>query len=287
MAFWVGGPHQTSGLSGYPARDFGAPGGTPFFSWGQFKVRRISGEPGYRGGGFGGMNVYLQDELGGEYFVTHLEGLRVKVGDVLRPGQQIGVVGSYGTPHAHVGYTRGDPVSVLGLKPEYLFSPGGAVAGSHVIQDSSSRSNIGLRLPQIPSLPLPGLPDRPKDPNDLIPSIPGAPSLGDFGDFFSAAARWLTWPFTNWDRLLEVLGGFVLLLIGLILMGRSLGLTRTKMEVVTSKLPGEVTGRAPVESREEPVRVPKSKVVYDVSDSPSSRRRSSRASSSQTDEIPF
>ena len=48
----------------------------------------------------------------------------------------------------------------------------------------------------------------------------------------------IKWPFENWDRVLEVVGGFVLVVAGLYLMGRSLGVTKTRIELVERRLPG-------------------------------------------------
>lgn len=298
MAFWTGGPHPTSGLAGYPARDYGAPGGTPVYAWTNLQVRRISGASGYRGGGFGGLNLYLTDSRGREFFATHVENVRVKVGDKLRAGQQIAEVGNYGTPHVHVGYTGGDPVDTLGLRPEYLFTPGGSVAGSRVVDQMSSQeaakrqssgiSGVGISKygPTIAGYPIgPG----------QIPflaekaGVYNLPGLGTVQDAFNAPGDALRWVGTNWYRILEVGGGFVLVVIGLVLMGRSLGVTKQRIEVVEKRLPGSLTGRAPDDTppaRKESVRVPKTRVVY--TDEPRYRpRRTSTGSVSGQGEIPF
>lgn len=230
--FSVQGPHPTSGLSGYPARDYMAPGSTPVYAWGALRVKQISGGSGSRGTGYGGFNVYLVDAAGRNYFVTHVENLRAKVGDVLRPGQQFASVGTYKgmSTHVHIGYQGGDPVNVLGLKPEYVFTPGGAVAGSKIVAEATSRSSsssggLGWKgyLPGAGwlwgegSIPDTGISDRP---------------IGGVVDVVTAPADAIRWVAGNWDRMLEVAGGALLVLVGLALMGRSLGVTKTKVEVV-------------------------------------------------------
>lgn len=250
MAFWTGGPHPTSNLAGYPARDFGAPGGTPVYAWSTLRVERISGAPGYRGGGFGGLNLYLRDRFGGTYFMTHVENVKAKVGDVLRPGQPLAVVGPYGTPHVHLGYTGGDPVSTLGFRPEFLYTAGGAVAGSTAIDESAKRGRLipslasgkqeagGLKIPFRPGVPgLPGVLG--EELPGIIGRVPGVG--GPASDFWTAAnaiPKSIQWVFENWDRALEVLGGVLLVIIGLVLMGRSLGVTKTRIELVERNLPG-------------------------------------------------
>lgn len=232
---WTGGPHQTSGLSGYPARDYGAPGGSPVYAWDNLRVRRISGASGYRGGGFGGYNLYLQDRRGNEYFVTHVENLRVKVGSTLQPGQQFANIGNYGSPHAHVGYTGGDPSSVLGLKPEMIFTPGGAVAGSQAIRATAPKSKgsggVTGFIKDLPSVS--GV--------DVIEGITGS-NLPDIDagsplDVITGPLDAIRWVGKNWDRMGYVFAGFILLLVGLILMGRAVGVAGAR------RMGGDVVNR--------------------------------------------
>lgn len=258
--YWTGGPHPTDGLGGYPARDYGASPGTPVFSWDILRVERVSGSTGTRGKGFGGFNLYLKDRAGRQYFVTHIENLRIKTGDILRPGQQIANVGGYAgmAPHVHVGYQGGDPITSLGLRPEYLYTPGGAIAGAKVIQDRLQRSGVVRKgdlydpktLQPLPKAGEPAVGGKGKAiivgaaaavgaesllPGDQIPLVPDAGQVvGGLGDFVGA----LRWASNNWDRVAEVLGGSVLILVGLVLMGRSLGVTKTKIEIVDKNLPG-------------------------------------------------
>lgn len=275
-AFWTGGPHNTDGLSGYPARDFGAPGGTILYAWEPLRVERISGSSGARGKGFGGFNVYLSDIYGKQFFVTHLENLRVRRGQVLRPGQVLAAVGDYRdengmATHVHVGYTGGDPVSVLGLRPEYLFTPGGAAAGSKYIIERKgvgSSYGVGDLLGDVNRFrPTKGIATAGDELLERIPVIGGPASsafslatdplgivggpLGAAKDAYNVvkspvdAIRWVT---GNWDRALEVMAGFVLLLIGLILLGARLGmLPGGAGAAVASRVPGG-SGPDPVES---------------------------------------
>jgi murein DD-endopeptidase MepM/ murein hydrolase activator NlpD len=108
--------HPTSGLPGYPARDFFAPAGTEVEVqfWGI--VRRISGRDCAEGGTPGsayGRSVYVLNRANNrERFITHLDSLRVEVGDRVKPGSIIGTVcrppiGSpRGSDHVHLGLRR-------------------------------------------------------------------------------------------------------------------------------------------------------------------------------------
>lgn len=70
-------------------------------------------------------------------------------------------------------------------------------------------------------------------------TIPGtSTTLADVGDVIKSPAELVKWIGGNWDRVLEVVGGLVLVIVGLVLMGRSLGVTKTKIEVVERRLPG-------------------------------------------------
>jgi murein DD-endopeptidase MepM/ murein hydrolase activator NlpD len=62
-------------------------------------------------GGPYGRSVYIKNAVtGSERFVTHLDELAVKVGDLIRPGSIIGTVcdsavsGKPGTTHVHLGH---------------------------------------------------------------------------------------------------------------------------------------------------------------------------------------
>jgi hypothetical protein len=125
---YAGGPHPTSGLSGFPARDYMTRGGTlvraPFTGcvptwrpWGRLGHQNPSA-------GFGGSRVYLErTKTGDEAYLAHF-GLNHPYGDIyLRPGQcfrqgdPVGIVWDWpnnpGRSHIHMGYQGGDPLYAL------------------------------------------------------------------------------------------------------------------------------------------------------------------------------
>lgn len=102
--------HQTSGLPGYPAFDYMAPAGTKVSAPVGGKVVRLSGKDPRLGGAPGGplgYSVYLQGDNGKRYFMTHIDQLRVRVGQRVRQGEQIAIVAdgpsSWSSPHVHQG----------------------------------------------------------------------------------------------------------------------------------------------------------------------------------------
>lgn len=310
-AYSVQGPHQTSGLAGYPARDYMAPGGTPVYSWSVLRVARVSGGSGRRATGIGGFNLYLTDPAGRNYFVTHVENLRVKAGDVIRPGQQIATVGRYEgmATHVHIGYQGGDPVNTLGLRPEYVFTAGGAVAGAKPVADATARSRLGGGGRSIYDIPgvVRGPGGVPLVPGPLplieggiaigkhVPGVSGiAKTAATVEDALAAPGDAIRWMAGNWDRVLEVAGGILLVLVGLILMGRSLGVTKTKVELVEKV--GAYQGArefaaagSPAPATREDLTTGTTHEVTDAGERRAARRaRAARGTgSAQTDEIPY
>jgi len=108
----VGGLHPTSGLPGYTARDvFGRPG-TGVFSPVNGTVIKVSGHDPKLGavegaGGPLGWSVYIKDDHGHTWYVTHLGTRPVKVGEKISRGMKIGTIANYDKygrkSHAHVG----------------------------------------------------------------------------------------------------------------------------------------------------------------------------------------
>ena len=101
--------HETSGLAGYPAYDYMAPAGTVTVAPATGRIMRLSGKDPSLGGSPGGplgYSIYLQGG-GHNYFLTHLDKLRVKAGQRVRQGQQIAEVAagpaSWSSPHVHMG----------------------------------------------------------------------------------------------------------------------------------------------------------------------------------------
>ncbi|MCC6743435.1 MAG: hypothetical protein IT175_06205 [Acidobacteria bacterium] len=124
----VGGAHPTSGLAGFPARDYMSRGGAlvraPFSGcvpswrpWGRLSYQAPSL-------GFGGSRIYLErTKTGDEAYLAHF-GLNHPYGDLfLRPGQcfrqgdPVGIVWGWpsnpGRSHIHMGYQGGDPLYEL------------------------------------------------------------------------------------------------------------------------------------------------------------------------------
>lgn len=108
----VGPLHPTAGLPGYPAHDWFAPTGSAVISPTAGTVVRLSGHDPALGPTEGphgpfGWSVYLESRNGVSFYVTHLGARLVRVGSVVKLGDQIGAVGNYakwGTPsHVHMG----------------------------------------------------------------------------------------------------------------------------------------------------------------------------------------
>ncbi len=109
--------HETGGIPGNWACDFMAPGGTEVFASCAAKVTRFAGHDPSTGtwknghpdssGDVFGWSMYLEDEQGRTYFLTHLGSRSVNVGSVVGVGQKIGEVGNWpgdpGRSHTHEG----------------------------------------------------------------------------------------------------------------------------------------------------------------------------------------
>lgn len=105
--------HETAGLAGYPAYDYMAPPGTPVVSPVGGRIRKLSGHSPALGGPPGGplgYNIYVAGG-GNDYFLTHVDRVMVRVGQMVQQGEQIAVVAngppSWSTPHCHMGVHHG------------------------------------------------------------------------------------------------------------------------------------------------------------------------------------
>jgi hypothetical protein len=108
----IGGLHETAGLPGYPAYDFGAPAGSPVIACEPSLVERFSGHDPAEGpvdgvhGPFG-WSIYLRGDSGADYFYTHLGARVVPVGTHVPIGAILGLIGDYakwgGADHVHLG----------------------------------------------------------------------------------------------------------------------------------------------------------------------------------------
>lgn len=108
--------HATSGLPGFPAKDFfGDPNeNVKIDAWGT--VSRLSGRPCSEGGtpgGAYGRSIYI-DSADGRRFLTHFNQVNVDVGDRVTPDTVLGTIcdskvsGKPNTSHIHYGFNAKD-----------------------------------------------------------------------------------------------------------------------------------------------------------------------------------
>lgn len=114
----IGGVHDTAGLAGYPALDFGAIAGAPVIAVENGSIERFSGhDPSISPLRIAGVHgpyawsIYLRGDSGTDYYYTHLGSRLVVVGQRVLAGQQIATVANYaqwgGANHTHVGVHPG------------------------------------------------------------------------------------------------------------------------------------------------------------------------------------
>lgn len=232
----VGGTHPTAGLPGFRARDFFAPAGTPAVAPETGTILRLSGQPttvAPRGAGKAfGMSEYLQGASGTTYFITHLGSTSVKPGQVVTAGQQLGTVADftqYGTPsHLHIG-TSGpigadqlaqatkvgfpQPANLpdaLNYTKNHPYSGGELAAGNAtdaLSVDSLAGATGGLvqgGTKGIGGGVVSGAVDAAKSTYQAFTSA---------GSFFAWLGKG-----SNWQRIGEVIGGAVLMLLGLVMV---------------------------------------------------------------------
>ena len=115
----IQGVHQTAGLPGYPAADFGADAGAPVVAVEDGVIVKLSGHDPVEGpvdtrmgvhGPFG-WSIYLLGDSGSTYYYTHLDQRTVQLNQRVGIGQQMAVVADYakygGANHTHVGVSPG------------------------------------------------------------------------------------------------------------------------------------------------------------------------------------
>lgn len=102
--------HQTGGLAGYPAFDYMAAAGTKVVSPVDGKVFKLSGKSPSLGGPPGGplgYSIYIDGSNGKKYFLTHVDKVKVKVGQSVSQGEWIAEIAngpsSWSSPHVHMG----------------------------------------------------------------------------------------------------------------------------------------------------------------------------------------
>jgi murein DD-endopeptidase MepM/ murein hydrolase activator NlpD len=193
----VGAVHPTSGLPNYQARDVFATHGSAVFAPEAGTIVKVGGNDPSAGAasahGAFGYSEYLHGESGSDYYFTHLGQTFVQQGAHVAAKQEIATVGDFpdatGTPdHVHVG-VKGVPDPAVTLVRD-----ANAYRGAHPGGDPS--------LPGGADIPFPGLP------------IPGA--IKSIGDLIG----WLT-NVDNLKRIGEVILGGILLILGLLMVGRA------------------------------------------------------------------
>lgn len=237
--------HFTRGLAGFPAVDIMAPGGTPIVAPEPGTIYAVSGHnpsEGVVGADITGLSEYLLGISGRKYYFTHLattvdpswhgDGYhtrKIRVG----PGQQIGTIdpwpGDPGRSHLHFGVSgvspddsaliASTPETKQGLEAQLRATlSGGGFTGS---------KELGRIIHALPSGPdqLPGAGAVGKGLGSAAKKVPGAKQVEAAGNAIGSIGDAIKWIFDtrNILRVLEVFGGFILLLIGLYLLAKQMG----------------------------------------------------------------
>lgn len=188
--------HDTDGLPGWGALDWFRPAGTVIGTPVGGTIERTGGTSGARGAKIYGRNIYLRTDSGQRLFLTHFSEIFVRDRQRVEPGEPLGRVAPYGNAsHIHVAAQgaadKGGKVSLTG---------GGG---------SSAPSGKG---------------------KDVFPGRGEGVVSGAVDSVLNAPDKWVgdqikgLWKGIDLARIAQVGGGFVLLLVGLVLLGRHLGL---------------------------------------------------------------
>lgn len=215
--------------AGHMGYDFGAAVGTPVVASTASMVSRIQRTPG-KGYGFAVFMIDLKTGL--EWTYAHLGGIGVKVGQVFKPGEQIGVVGEHeGGSHLHL------EVGAPGADPFYgKMTEQGAVDPTPYLEGAAIGSMVGL-IPGTIAGTLPGLipplsePSyRPSGKNGSIP-MSGITSTGvvvdasepekEFTGMFAAFERMGASAGEGVKRAGFISAGLFIILLGIILLAFS------------------------------------------------------------------
>lgn len=277
----VGGIHETAGLSGYPARDFFAPPGTSVLAPEPGTVYRFSGhdpsEPPSGPGGAWGFSEYLHGVSGTDYFITHLGQRNVHEGQKVQASQVIGAVGDYPgtTPdHVHIGTTGPITATQLAAGHKYDLSSVQAVGqGSAADFGSVDLTGSGGMSPGGAAEHIPGV----QQTVDAAKSAAG--QIGTVTDAIKFVFSY---------RGLELIGGVLLVVIGLVGLMREIGVSvPSPMQFVASAAP-PVAG--PIS--EQPARVQR-RAGFEPESAARDRREATaarqarRGKGDQGEEIPF
>jgi hypothetical protein len=130
--------HATSGLPLYPAFDTGWRAGDIIIAPEPLRITRHSGGP------YAGYSFYASGDSGIDYYVTHLNFWRARVGARILTGGKLGAVGHFvgaRVPHAHVG-----------INVERIFGKGKQL--KHHTNYTHGAPTIGKQLVILPKVPL-------------------------------------------------------------------------------------------------------------------------------------
>lgn len=221
--------HPTRGLPGYPAYDWFREAGTVVGAPASGKISRVSGDDpaNAKTPGIYGRSVYLETDEGGRAFLTHFDKLDVTENQRVERGTPLGTVADYGSAdHIHYGIESSRPlgsVVTLGsggdtegpLGRDRL--AGDTIGGSSLLDGlRSGAGGVGSWLAGDSIVDAAkGIPDVPGNVLDRALDIP---VFGDAVSFF----KWVGTP-RNWQRILEILGGTALALLGVVMLGKASG----------------------------------------------------------------
>lgn len=182
--------HNTDGLPGWGALDWFKDAGTIVGAPASGTIERVGGSAGSRGTGIYGRNVYLKTDSGQRLFLTHFSDLFVRGSQRVEAGEPLGRVAPYGNAsHIHVAVQ------------------GAADKGGKVDIAGKGEDDGGIDF-----LP------------DWVPGKGKVEAVASTTDtVLNGPADLVRWIGGNWNRIAQVGGGFVLLLVGLLLLGRRLG----------------------------------------------------------------
>lgn len=173
-----------------------------------------------------GGTIKLQTPSGRVWVFRHVDPGRepLRVGAQVKAGQILGAIARWpaapNSSHAHIELWR----SIKGgYRFENLSDPAVFLAAGRATSPDTEGVTVGdvLRGGFGPGV------------TGAVKGVTGA--VSDVVETASDIGSAIAWPFKNWDRILEVLGGFVLLIVGLYLLGRKLALPTPSLP-----LPGRV-----------------------------------------------
>lgn len=229
--------HDTKGLPGFPAVDIMAPGGTTIVAPESGTIYAVSGHnlrEGVSDGDIFGLSEYLQGVSGKRYYFTHLErvadpawhgdGYSSRMINVVA-GQPIGSIahwpGNEGRSHLHFGVSGGNAALIASTQPPRETLQ--AAVNARVKKETGG--GFFSFLPHIPGPDeLPGAGAVGHAIGGAAGHIPGVKQIQSITD----AIGWI-FDTRNILRVLEILGGFVLVIVGVYLLAKQSGAPTPKI----------------------------------------------------------